>query len=185
MSDTPTPTPTTELTDEQVLEILNRYHEIARGNAALELVATELAGDGFFEVLDEVIDTAAELGYRSIEGPAWEKLRGALHNYGARLVNELETSKLKEGDRVRIVAALETKLGVMRHEEETRFVGSVPGMVEGTFRGMHPNERLSGWALVDVDAELVELAPGWTLEELGNPTSLVVPVHGAALERIQ
>jgi hypothetical protein len=173
------------LTDERILEILGRYHDIARGNGALELVAKEItAGEGSREeILWEVVDVAAELGY-SIAPEDRARLRFALTNYGARLAAELEAEKLSPGDKVRIVAPDGTKLGAMLHEEETRFVGWVPGATEGTYRGQHPNERLTGWALVDVAADAVEL-DGCTLADLDDPETLVVPVLKANLERVE
>lgn len=178
--------PTEDLTDDQVLKILNRYHAIARGNGALELVAAEIASGqgGHAAILDEVIDTAADLGFRDIRGRAWQKLKIAVGNYGTRLAREIEAEKLTPGETVRIVAPDGTKLGAMRHEEETRFVGWVPGATEGTYRGQHPNERLTGWALVDVAAGAVELE-GCTLKDLDDPETLVVPVLKTNLERVE
>lgn len=178
--------PTEDLTDEQILAIVNRYHEIARGNGALELVAAEIAGHGLAEIVDEVRETAAELGIRDLSPAAYRKLSNAVRNYGIRLAAEIAASKLEPGEKVRIVTASEdVRLGAMLRLDDTKFVGTVTGGTVGTFRGMHPNEQLSGWALVDVLATDVELAEGWTLEELGNPETLVAPVHAAAVERVQ
>lgn len=173
---------TEDLTDEQVVTILNRYHELARANGTLELVAVETTGDGLFEVLYEVLDVAADLGYTNVAGRAWEKLRDALRNYGTRLKAELETSRLVAGAPVRVLGS---RLGVMVNADSVAFVGSVAGGTVGTFRGMHPSEHLSGWALVDVDAAVVELGEGITLDDLGKPDTLVVPVHASAVERVQ
>lgn len=185
---TANPDPEVVLTDDQLLAILNRYHEIARGNGALELVAAEIAGHGLPEIVDEVRDTAAELGIdtSNLSALSYRRLTTAVRNYGTRLAAELDAAKLEPGEKVRVRTASEdVRLGVMRDLDAVGFVGSAPGGIEGTFRGMHPNERLSGWALVDIDPQLVELAEGWTLEELGNPETLLVPVHAAAVERIQ
>lgn len=177
-----------ELTDEQVLAAVNRYHEIARGNGALELVASEIAGHGLAEIVDEVRESAVELGIpvRELSPAAYRKLSTAVQNYGTRLAAELAASKLEEGERVRIVTASEeVRLGAMVALDETKFIGTVTGGTIGSFRGMHPSEQLSGWALVDVRATDVTLAEGWTLEELGNPETFVVPVHASAVERVQ
>lgn len=180
-----TPDTETDLTAEQVLEILNRYHELARGNGTLELVAAELAGSGTYEILDEVIDVARDLGYQDLSDSARTKLRDALVVYGTRLAAEIEAAKLEAGDPVRIVGSIETRLGVVRQADDFGFVGTVRGMTEGKFRGRHPVEQLAGWVLVDVPVELVELAGDWTLDELGNPETLLVPVFAANVERVK
>lgn len=176
---------TTQLSETSLVEILNRYHELARGNGALELVAAEIAGSGLYEIIAEVLDVARELGYGRISGPAWDLVVEAVRNYGARLNAEIETTKLDEGTKVRILSAPPTRLGAMVNLDSVGFVGSVAGGTVGTFRGMHPSELLTGWALVDVAAADVELGAGITLDDLGNVETLVVPVHASAVEKIQ
>lgn len=179
----------TTITDEKIAEILNRYHEAARANGTLEAVAAEITSGpgGREEILYEIEEHDPELSLAELSGDDVNRLRRAVFNYGERLAAELVAAALEPGDRVRIKADPSSRLGALLLPTDVGFTGTVAGGTEGTFRGKHPNELLEGWILVDVEAAAVELGgnPPWTMAELGDPETFVVPVRSSSIERIQ
>lgn len=174
------------ITDTQLVTIMSAYHDQARANGALEAVASEIAGHGLPEIVEEVLEHAANLnlvGPEGLDADDYRRLTTAVRNYGTRLKAELETALLEAGAAVRIVATEEARLGAIDDVDTARgFVGYVRGGTEGTFVGQYPNDLLAGWVLVQVAADVVELNEG--VDRGAVPESLFVPVHGANIERV-
>lgn len=86
---------------------------------------------------------------------------------------------LAPGDRVTFLAEL---LGVLLHEDDGQFVGTLGRDFVGTYHGPHPSDRLTGWHLVSVPPIAVEPANDGCAELIHRARKanarLFVPVHG-------
>jgi hypothetical protein len=71
--------------------------------------------------------------------------------------------------------------GAMLTADDVRFIGSVPAGTAGRLVGPHPNPRLDGWLLLEVDPADAELGDYADPAEVGEV--LIVPVAAAHIDQ--